>query len=222
MFTFEGSELFTFADKKIRTEPGSVLYIPRGEAYRVELDGEKSSVVNLDFETAGAFPRPFYIKSNDANAAGGLFTRARIAWRKKSGGYVFECMSCLYGVIGLLAGERERYLDRSKYEKIEAALDHLRLHFSEPELKISDLYGDLGISPQYFERLFKRRFSVTPRQYLILLRIESAKDMLLGSEQGIKKISEMTGFCDVYHFCKVFKKHTGQSPGEFRKSAFLR
>ena len=57
-----------------------------------------------------------------------------------------------------------------------------------------------------------------PNEYIIELRLQFAKNMLSGTNMSIKQISEHIGYNDPYFFSRLFKKHIGISPQEYRKN----
>ena len=58
---------------------------------------------------------------------------------------------------------------------------------------------------------------MTVLQYITLLRMDKAKELLLNSENSISEIAELLYYSDLTRFCKVFKKHTGQTPTQYRQ-----
>lgn len=69
-----------------------------------------------------------------------------------------------------------------------------------------------------FIRLFKEETGVTPQAYVLRKRIEKGCVMLHTTEMSIDEIAGTTGFCDRYHFSKVFKKQLNIGPAAFRKA----
>ena len=68
IFTTEGTETYTFRDKKISSPPGTVLYIPKGEAYTIELSDETNTVITMEFEIdSESEMRPFLVKCGKGN-----------------------------------------------------------------------------------------------------------------------------------------------------------
>ena len=53
-------------------------------------------------------------------------------------------------------------------------------------------------------------------EYLMRVRLDAAKDRIAHTEETISDISFRVGFEDYYHFSKIFKKHVGVSPQEYR------
>lgn len=68
-----------------------------------------------------------------------------------------------------------------------------------------------------FIRLFSQQMGMGPQAYLNVKRIERACGLLHSPSVSIKEIAESTGFCDRYHFTRVFRKLRGLPPAEFRK-----
>jgi YesN/AraC family two-component response regulator len=76
------------------------------------------------------------------------------------------------------------------------------------------------LSPVYISKIFKEETGESPINYLIKIRLEKAKDILLNGNGGsIKSIANQVGYDDVYHFSKLFKKYYGISPLYYKKQA---
>lgn len=113
-------------------------------------------------------------------------------------------------------------LANSSIEKIiNKSRIYLRSHINRP-LKIEELAKHLNISYSLFRSEFKKHTGVSPGQYLLQLKIQLAKDLLLNSELTIKELSFKSGFESPYYFSRVFKKHTGLSPTEFKHKMKLK
>ena len=67
----------------------------------------------------------------------------------------------------------------------------------------------------YLNRQFKTWTGQTIFQYLNMTRIARARQLLLTGYYTIEEVAAQTGFCDVYYFSKIFKKHTGMTPGKY-------
>lgn len=77
------------------------------------------------------------------------------------------------------------------------------------------------LSPNYFGDLVKKETGKSPQEYIQAKIMDLAKDMLLGSEKSVSQIAYALGFQYSQHFNRVFKRNTGLSPNEYRKSATL-
>jgi AraC-like DNA-binding protein len=97
------------------------------------------------------------------------------------------------------------------------ATDYLENNFSDPLISNTLLADKCNISEIYFRRLFKKRFGISPKQYVLELRLRKAKQLLLQDNISVTKVSEQCGFTNPYHFSRAFHKITGLTPTEYRK-----
>ena len=75
----------------------------------------------------------------------------------------------------------------------------------------------IHLSRRQTERLIKNYFGVTFREKLIMTRIETAKDLLIGSELSIDDIAYMVGYSSRPSFSTSFKNYEGMTPVDFKK-----
>lgn len=80
-------------------------------------------------------------------------------------------------------------------------------------------YADLlGISPSYFQHIYSDFFGISFQQDVIQLRIEQAKYILSTTEITLEQVAELCGYTNEVHFYRQFKKVTGITPAQYRKS----
>ena len=89
-------------------------------------------------------------------------------------------------------------------------------NLSSPELNRSFLAARLNISPDYLSYLFHRKFGQTLNAYINFVRIDTSKELLRNTALSLQEISERSGFADCSYFHRQFKRHTGQTPLQFR------
>ncbi|MBE6546671.1 MAG: helix-turn-helix domain-containing protein [Ruminococcaceae bacterium] len=107
---------------------------------------------------------------------------------------------------------------QAEADELQGALQAIYENYHLPTLTNACLAAECAISEVYFRKLFKQRMGISPRQFIIDLRIQKAKQLLSEGSLKIWAIAEACGFGDSYHFCKSFKQHTGMTPQEYRKS----
>lgn len=79
-----------------------------------------------------------------------------------------------------------------------------------------DMQRESGKTPSDFYRDFKNYTGVTPLKYLLSLRLEKSRSLLLTTNFQIKYISYVVGIKSVNHFIEYFKKEFGETPSEYR------
>jgi AraC family transcriptional regulator of arabinose operon len=86
----------------------------------------------------------------------------------------------------------------------------------DKKISVEDVAREVYLHPNYFIKYFKKSFGISPARYINKRKIELACEMLGKGEQNISETALMLGYNDIYHFSKVFKKHTGFSPSYYR------
>lgn len=95
----------------------------------------------------------------------------------------------------------------------EYVLEHI-----EEEITLSSISSYLNISKNYFCSLFKQETGSNFLEYVTKVKMEWAKKLLKSSEYKTYEVSEMLGYRESSYFSRLFRKYTGVSPAEYRKS----
>lgn len=222
VYTAKGTETYNLSDKSIAAVPNSIIYLPKGSKYKVTLDGDESVVIYIDFELSStAYPSPFCIKFDDDKTIMNLFSDIEKHWKKKSCDSISVSKSIFYKICSHMIRKGESYMNSGSYAKISESVNYLHYHYTENDFRIEKLYEIAKISSRYYERLFCQRFGETPKEYILKLKIDYAKELLLSEKTLIKDIAIKLGYSDIYHFGKIFKKKTGYTPSQYRRNAPL-
>lgn len=89
-------------------------------------------------------------------------------------------------------------------------------HLGE-SIQVSDLSGIARRSTAHFCRAFKRTFGQTPHAYVTARRLHRARSLMLESDEPLSVIALLCGFTDQAHLSKLFRQHTGETPGAWRR-----
>lgn len=101
--------------------------------------------------------------------------------------------------------------------EVERAVDYMEAYLGDP-IALSDIAAATGLSPSHFARRFKAATGAPPHRYLMSLRVERAKRLLLQKE-AIVDVALDCGFTHQEHLTRIFRRYTGLTPAAYRRSA---
>ncbi len=103
---------------------------------------------------------------------------------------------------------------------VQKMLEIISHHYNESNtLEIAA--RELSYTPSYLSQEFKKALGINYKEYLQQFRLDKAMYMLKTSDMKIIDISATVGYADHKFFAKIFKKHTGMTPSEYRASIFI-
>lgn len=100
-------------------------------------------------------------------------------------------------------------------QEIQGICQYIEDNYSE-KITLNSIAEQAGFSKYYISRLFKQYMGVTIIDYLIKIRLDKAKKLLVSGEYNIKQISYMVGYSDPNYFTWSFKKYLGISPIKYK------
>ena len=100
---------------------------------------------------------------------------------------------------------------------VNRAIGHMNEHFVE-SVTVQTLASTAGLSPCHFIRVFRQKTGYTPHEYLVNLRMASARYLLKYTTLSVKEICFNTGFASESVFCNAFRKQHQLSPQQYRLS----
>jgi len=100
--------------------------------------------------------------------------------------------------------------------QIEQAIRFMSLHYTQP-VSIDQLSRTLGYHRTHLSRMFKRTTGLSPKQYLMQIRLERAQTLLSDTSIPVDQVASAVGFNDPLYFSKKFKEWAGTSPSAYRK-----
>ncbi len=102
------------------------------------------------------------------------------------------------------------------YRRLFRSKDFIVASFDQP-ITLKEMAGIACLSPNHFLRSFRQAFRQTPHQFLTSIRLEHARKMLSEANQSITEICFSVGFESLGSFSRLFRRHTGFSPEQFRR-----
>lgn len=100
---------------------------------------------------------------------------------------------------------------------IRRSLGYLQNHFSQ-NISIESMCSELNVNRRSLERKYTAQLGRTPWEMLCNIRVDTAKSLLNNKNHSIAQIAEMAGFSNAERFSVTFKRFTGRSPSDFRRT----
>ena len=209
-----GSFIFESNGRKYTVKSGECAYFMHGVRYqRTVLEAMEMHLFRFSSDVP-LFPNEHLVFSDKTRIFSTIHLLNRI---KGNPNREIDCVSHLffdivnqYQIERLPSSAQER-----KEARIEAAITCMKQDLSK-SIPIDELARTANLSYVQFLRRFKAYTSTTPSDYLMSLRLQKAKNLLLDSDMQVKQIAKSCGFENEYYFSNFFKKHIGTSPSTFR------
>lgn len=217
IYNFSGRSTVYFNDLTLKTTPDSIRFLPKGPYDRYEIHRtEKGDCIDVYFHTnVPISDEAFSFDAKDKPRLAELFKKIFSIWVAKNEEYNFECIALLYKIFAEM--RKERYIPQNQFAKIEPAVEYIHEYFLTEKISNEKLCSLCNISYSYLKKLFIKKYSVTPTQYTIQLKMNYASDMLKTGLYTISQVSEACDFCNIYFFSNQFKKTFGITPKEFQR-----
>ncbi|HHY83637.1 MAG TPA: AraC family transcriptional regulator [Clostridiales bacterium] len=124
------------------------------------------------------------------------------------------------GILTMIMAECINALNNKKLSEqmpqcIKDAIHYISENHTE-NITLELLAKRYSINKYHFQKLFKRYTNYTPNQFLIMTRLNAAKELLRTTSKNISEISYEVGIQSVNHFINLFKRQEGLTPQTFR------
>ena len=133
--------------------------------------------------------------------------------------YEYTCVAFLLQLLTVAARRlecAERLISTQNEERIRYAIKLISNSIAH-KLSVEEIAKECHISIGYFAHLFKESVGMSPYEYLTLLRLEKAKELLIYTNLPVGEVGEAIGYNDQNYFSRFFKKQVGIPPSEYRK-----
>ena len=216
---------------------GDILFLLPGERYRILNSHGDFSVVNIFFDLtpgrSGSIPVT-HVLARDFNPElcggridfeDGLFNKSELF---RNTGLADEAERIEREFRGFRRYKRE-YLSLLMKKLLMELPDAAKRHSDRAAgiaayidenigagLEAAELSARFGYHPYHINRIMKELTGLTTHEYVMTRRVERAKTLLTETDTPVGQIAQALGFADSSHFSRVFRKHTGVAPNEYR------
>ncbi len=210
-FCDEGQITYTHNKKNYVSDPHHAIILPKGQSYTIRSDKSGIfSVINFEcdnFECDTMIVLP--VKNIDFVMTDFVQMKKLFLFKRNRA----KVMSLFYNIIHSFSESASVFGNSI----LMPAIEYLENNYSSPGITNKILADKCNISEVYFRKLFAKQYRITPKQYIIDIRINKAKQLLTDGIFKINVVSEKCGFSNPYHFSRLFKEKTGLTPTEYLK-----
>ncbi|MDE7351283.1 MAG: AraC family transcriptional regulator [Muribaculaceae bacterium] len=136
--------------------------------------------------------------------------RARPVWDR------LESMGIIFQLLGRFVKEAVPKYD-AKDVRIREAISRINSD-SSATIRIDGLARDVCMTADHFIRLFKKEMGCTPARFIIERKMTQAMLMLSAEPLMTKEVAYALGYDNLSYFSRLFKRHTGLTPRQYRET----
>lgn len=203
VYSVKKNDILLFSPKVCRsgktstTNPWSFIHI----VFRMQTNDPALSLIN----------QPMKLWENGNDFIRQKFKEVARAWTSQDPLHLVKCQLLTTEILYDLFLSDMPFQKIAHSKQVAKAREIIQDNFRS-DLSVEELAESLDLSVSYFRRLFKEAYGYSPMQYIMSLRIENAKNLLLSGEVNVTEAAQLSGFDDIYYFSTLFKKKTGYTP----------
>lgn len=224
-FMLEGEGIVQSNGENFYIRRGDILYIPKDSVYRAQWIASPNAVYHsLHFSFQPKFDPcknktiPVQVlHTEDFSALYSLLqTIEKYQFSKTSDS--FFALSAFFGLCGKLLPLAKISAELPVNQTLLPAINYIERHYNR-DFSVESLAELCYLSPSRFYYLFKKYTHATPVEYKNKIAVQrAAQDLLYSRQTRVSEIAAKHGFSSVIYFERLFKKTTGKSPSQYRKS----
>lgn len=210
-FRYNSDTIIETENQQFELHDDSICYFPSNVPYTRISKNDKLIVIH--FKAFNYHSKNIeYFSPNKPQKYRELFEQILNIWDNKDISYKHDSASILHKIFSELYKDN---MSVCKDDKITESVLYIKKNYLLQDFSVSEAASKSFISEQYFRKLFKKEFSISPKRYVIENRIKRAQALILTNNYSIAEISELCGYSDYNHFSTEFKKITGVSPSQY-------
>jgi AraC-like DNA-binding protein/quercetin dioxygenase-like cupin family protein len=229
-YILEGEGYIQIRDQAFSPLPGELFLLPAGAAisYSTSADNPFRQYYCHFHALVGAMPlfqlidAPLILQIQDKPRLEKLFKKLHRAFKSNDLLATLSVKAAMYELLGFIWTEESKALkftSTSFGHRWNDILHFIEEHIMEP-ISVEQMARTFNYSPKYFFRYFKQTFGISPHQYIVKLKMERAKQLLLTTDWQVSFIANKVGM-ERTSFSRIFQKYTNMTPRQFQSSKEL-
>lgn len=204
---------------------GQLAFLPKGKRRMYTQASEKFSMYEMRFEAEvnegqdlmevlGLSEQNFVVDLENSEEVRQLFENSNRDELFKNLVYDVAWCANIVNIIKVYATQRQKQEDND-YWFFRPVFEYMTLNLAK-QVRLEELAAIVHMHPTYFVKKFGENCGMPPLAYLNNLRMYKAMSLLAGTDDSIEKIAKAVGITDSSYFARMFKKHTGMSPTDYK------
>ena len=214
-YRIKGNATFTHNNKKTSVKSGDIIFTPANCKYHINAEHEELIVIHFN-SNVKLSDNVMKATLTQTNTLKKYFLSIYNLYTKKSIGYEYECKSILYKIFSIIDNELNAQQLNEK-DIIEKATNYINENLFSADTNVENLSRFYSVSQVYFRKLFKKKHGKSVLEYINLLKLDYAIELLSSKYYTVSEVSEKCGFLSPYYFSYFIKKHTGNTPSYYIK-----
>lgn len=209
-YHISGNSRYVLSDRTFEAKAGDVVYLPPNTPLRT--DDKPADVIAVEFDCVDPIDAaPAFITPTRPGEIRRLFDELMEAWHSTLPGFEYRAFSTFYHIIA----ELSRRSQGTAAIALQVATEYVDAHYTDPALSAKDIAKAADISESYLYQLFREEIGMSPKEYILKCRLQSACALLKTRYYKVYEVAEKCGFPDSKYFETVFKRKMGVSPGKY-------
>lgn len=214
-FRISGYSNFSYNGEKILADKNSVLFIPAGIEFHRISKNEELIAIHMKTDTIYGPPMEIFY-NNKTLLIQDYFMQMYNIWDEKLPGYKHKVTSIFHMLLFELCRNNNNFAYSYNQLMIKPATDYINTNFNDPNLSINELAKMCNISTEYFRKLYKEIYGISPHNDILDKKIKKACNLLQSGYYSISEVAEKTGFQNYKYFSTFFRKRMKVSPIEYK------
>lgn len=212
----KGQTVYTVGGKAVVADAFHPVILPKGCDYywHCTRGGE---CIFLEFEAEGELTDFDSFEIPDPAPIAAAFAKIEKSLSAKQPYQKPECCGYLYEILCYLLRSAKK--DHGAASAIlKPAERYITENYFDSTINNDLLAAKCGISTVYFRKVFENVHGISPIRYLHDFRMDKAKAILRSDYDSIGQVATSVGYNSIYHFSKMFRQYTGQTPTQYARS----
>lgn len=228
----EGKGFLEYKDQKIPLQKGDIFLLIPGEVTYYFADNQTpwsyywlgiSGIKAQEYFNLSSIHDTAYLRSPHTKALGNFIgtiikDAERLDESKASQLHVISQLFELMHQLNALSPNLDQETISPSQKLYREAKHLIDIGYNSQDISIQYIADKLGVHRSYLSSIFKDFHKISPKEYLLEVRMNRAKELLETTNQPIKIIAYSVGYLDPLHFSKAFRQYYDCSPSQYRTS----